>query len=160
MQSAITRDKLSALILLAASTAFGVLANDMGGIVDRPEAAASPSGRLFLAFALTGSLMAFLMLLSPDKGHYRSSAALRTSLQRLIGLGVLVTGYALTLEFLGFFIATSMFLALGYFLLGERRWGQVLMISVPVAALLELLIHGVFGVVITDPVLNLVDFVA
>lgn len=159
MQSAITRDKLSALILLAASTSFGVLANNMGGFFDRPDAA-SASGRLFLAFALTGSLLAFLMLLSPDKGRPMSGDAFRTVLQRLVGLGLLVVGYALTLEILGFLIATSLFLALGYLLLGERSWSLVLMTSIPIAVILEFLMYGVFGVVVADPFLHLVGVIA
>lgn len=159
MQSAITRDKLSALVLLAASTSFGVLANNMSGLVDQSEPATA-SGRLFLAFALAGSLIALLMLLSPDKNHQSSGSALFSTLQRLVGLGFLVVGYAFSLEILGFFIATSLFLALGYLLLGERRWLPVLMTSVPVAAILELLIYGVFGIAIADPLLRIVGFAA
>ena len=159
MQSAITRDKLSALILLAASTSFGVLANNLGGFFDRSDAASAP-GRLYLAFALTGSLLAFLMLLSPEKGLRFSGAAFRTSLQRLIGLSLLVICYALSLETLGFLIATSLFLALGYLLLGERRWALVLMTSIAIAAILQVLMYGVFGAVIADPLLHLVGVTA
>lgn len=159
MQSAISRDKLSALVLLAASTSFGVLANNMEGLVDQPEATTA-SSRLFLAFALAGSLIALLMLLSPDKKPRSSASAFLSTLQRLAGLGILVVGYALTLEILGFFVATSLFLALGYLLLGERRWLPVLMTSVPVAAVLELLIYGVFGIAIADPLLRIVGLTA
>ncbi len=159
MQQGISSDKLSALIMLAISTACGVLANNMGVLADQPEHGAA-SGKFFLAIALAGSLMAFLMLLSPGKGHHRSAAAYRSSLGRLAGLLILVMGYALTMEWLGFFIATSLFLALGYILFGERRWLPLLMTSVPVAALLEFLIHGVFGAALADPFLNLVGLVA
>lgn len=159
MQSAISRDKLSALVLLAASTSFGVLANNMNGLADQPEATMA-SGRLSLAFALAGSLIALLMLLSPDKERRSPGSAFFSTLQRLVGLAVLVVGYAFTLETLGFFVATSLFLALGYLLLGERRWWSVLMTSVPVAAILELLIYGVFGIAIADPLLRAIGIIA
>jgi putative tricarboxylic transport membrane protein len=159
MQSAITRDKLSALVLLAASISFGVLANNMNGLPDQPEASMA-SSRLFLAFALAGSLISLLMLLSPDKEHRSAKSGFFCNLQRLAGLLALVVAYALTLETLGFFIATSSFLALGYLLLGERRWGPVLMTSLPVAAILELLIYGVFGIAIADPLLRMIGLTA
>lgn len=156
MQSAITRDKLSALVLLAASTSFGVVANKMSGVAD----AASASGRLFLAFALAGSVIALLMLLTPDKTDRSSVSGFLSIMQRLAGLGVLVVGYALSLETLGFLIATSLFLAFGYLLLGERRWLPVLITSISVSAVLGLLIHGVFGITIADPLLRLAGLAA
>jgi putative tricarboxylic transport membrane protein len=160
MQSAITRDKMSALVLLAASTAFGVLANNMSGLANQPDAEAA-SAKLFLAFAVAGSLIALLMLLSPGKDdHHPSGPPLLSTLALLAGLGVLVAGYALTLETLGFLIATSLFLALGYLLLGERRWWPVLLTSVPVALVLEILIYGVFGIAFADPLLRVMGFSA
>ncbi len=158
MQSAITRDKLSALVLLAASTSFGVVANNMSGLVD-PDAA-SASGRLFLAFALAGGVIALLMLLTPDKADRSSAPGFLSIMQRLAGLGVLMVGYALTLETLGFLIATSLFLACGYLLLGERRWLPVLITSISVSAVLGLLIHGVFGITIADPLLRFAGLAA
>jgi len=159
MKSAITRDKLSALVLLAASTSFGVLSYNMNGLSDQPEATLA-SNRLLLAFALAGSLIALLMLLSPDKGYRSSKLSLFSNLQRLAGLLVLVVAYAFTMETLGFFIATSLFLALGYLLLGERRWLPVLMTSMPVAAILEIFIYGVFGIAIADPLLRMIGLTA
>ena len=159
MHSAVSRDKLSALVLLAASTSFGVVAHDMNGLADQPEAVMA-SEKLFLAFALAGSLIALLMLLSPGKQSQPSKHSLLSTLQLLAGLVVLVVGYALTQETLGFLIATSLFLAFGYLLLGERRWWPVLVTSVPVAAVLEILIAGVFGIALADPLLRFLGFSA
>lgn len=157
MQSAISRDKMSALVLLAASTSFGVLAHSTGGVADDADTAPA---RLLIAFAVAGSLIALLMLLSPDKDQPSSRGAFLATFQRLVGLGALVLGYALFLETLGFLIATSLFLALGYLLLGERRWLPMLMTSVPVAVILEILIYGVFGMAIADPLLSILGFAA
>ena len=159
MQSVDSREKLAVLILLAASTMFAVLANDFGATDEAAETGGT-SGRLLLAAALAGSLIAVLMLLSPGKNHRSLRTTLRESWPELVGLGVLVVGYALTLEPLGFFIATSLFLAIGSLLLGERRWWSVLLLSVPVAAALQLTLEGVFGLALNDPLLLALGLIA
>ena len=159
MQSVDHRDKLTVLILLAASTMFAVLANDFSsagdGTIKNPA-----SGRLLLAAALAGSLIAILMLLSPGKTHRSLGATLREFWPHLAGLSILVVGYALTLQPLGFFISTSLFLAIGSMLLGERRWWSLLLFSVPVAAALQFTLHGVFGLTINDPLLLALGLIA
>ena len=65
---------------------------------------------------------------------------------------MLVVGYALALGTLGFFLATSLFLAIGYLLLGGRRWEALLILAIPVAAALQLMMHGMFGV--PDPLMQ------
>ena len=159
MQSVDRRDKLTVLVLLAASTMLAVLSSDFGS----PDEAAirSPdSGRLLLAAALAGSLIAILMLLSPGKTHRSLGSTLREYWPHLAGLGILVIGYALTLQPLGFFIATSLFLAIGSMLLGERRWWSLLLFSLPVAAALELTLQGVFGLALNDPLMLALGLIA
>ena len=153
MQSADSRDKITVLILLAASTMIGVLAHGFGPATE-PLEAAKASSRLFTAVALAGSLIAILMLLSPGNSHRSLGATLRDFWPQLAGLALLVVGYALVLGLLGFFLATSAFLALGYLLLGGRRWEAVLILAVPVAAALQLMMHGMFGVAVADPLMQ------
>lgn len=158
MQSVESRDKLTVLILLAASTMFGVFARDL---VTTPEDATSPSGgKLLLAAAVAGSLIAVLMLLSPGKSHRSLRMALRTYWPQLGGLSFLVVGYALVLKPFGFFIATSLFLAAGLVLLGERRLGTLLLFSLPVAAALEFALKGVFGFALHDPMMQALGLIA
>lgn len=159
MQSVDSREKLTVLILLAASTMFAVLANDFGATGETAESSGA-SGRLLLAAALAGSLIAVLMLLSPGKSHRSLSTKLKESWPELVGLGALVIGYALILEPLGFFIATSLFLAIGSLLLGERRWWSLLLLSVPVAAALQLTLEGVFGLALNDPLMLTLGLIA
>ena len=159
MQGVDNREKVTVLVLLAASTILGVLANDIGPMTETAEPDAAP-GRLLLAAALAGSLIAVLMLLSPGKNHRSLSATLRDIWPQLAGLGALVFGYALTLEVLGFFLATSLFLATGSLLLGERRWWPVFLLAVPVTAGLQLTLHGVFGLTLTDPLLHAFGLIA
>jgi len=159
MQSVDSREKLTVLILLAASTMFGVLAVDFGPSVGE-AGRASPAGRLLLAASLAGSLIAVLMLLSPGKNHRSLRATLKAYWPQLAGLGTLVVMYALLLEPFGFFIATCLFLATGSLLLGERRWWSLLLLSVPAAAALGLTLEGVFGLALNDPFLQFLGWIA
>jgi putative tricarboxylic transport membrane protein len=159
MQSVDRRDKVTVLIMLAASTTLGVAAQDISQVAG-PAAADGASSRLLFAAALAGSLIAVLMLLSFDKDHRSLVAAIRADWPQLAGLGALALGYAALLEPLGFFFATSLFLAIGYLLLGERRWQAPLLLSAPVAAALEFLIYGVFGVAVADPALKALGVIA
>jgi len=158
VQSVDSREKLTVLVLLAASTMFAVLANDFSATAEAAESGGA-SGRLLLAAALACSLIAVLMLLSPGKSHRSLRATLKQSWPQLAGLVVLVIGYALVLEPLGFFIATSLFLAIGSMLLGERRWWSLLL-SLPVAAALLLTLYGVFGLALNDPLMLALGLIA
>ncbi|MEM7043304.1 MAG: tripartite tricarboxylate transporter TctB family protein [Pseudomonadota bacterium] len=153
MQSVDSREKTTALILLAASTIFGVLAYDFGSVAHSVDQE-TPSNRLLVAAALAGSLIAVLMLLSPGKARRSLRSTLRTFWPQLLGLGMLVVGYAVILQPLGFLVATSLFLAAGSLLLGERRWWLLLVVSVPVAAALGLALHGVLGLALNDPLMH------
>lgn len=161
MQSVDSREKLTVLVLLAASTMFGVVAGDFRPIAGVGEpAAVAASGRLSLAAALAGILIAVLMLLSPGKTHRSLRATVKDFWPQLAGLAALVIGYALTLETLGFFVATTLFLGLGSLLLGERRWWSLFALSLPVAAALEFTLHGVFGLAVTDPLMHALGLIA
>ena len=163
MQSVDRRDHITVLILLAASTMLGVLAQDVGTVAEptaSPAEGAAVRHRLFLAAALAGSLIAVLMLLSPGRSHRSLRRTLREFWPQLAGLALLVIGYALALGPLGFFLATSLFLTIGYVLLGGRHPGALLILALPVAAALELLMHGMFGVASGDPLLRALGVVS
>lgn len=158
MQSVDSREKITVLVLLAASTMFGVLADDVGSVGEGAEQG-SAANRLLFAAALAGSLIAVLMLLSPGKARRSLRATLRAFWPELLGLGALVIGYALTLEPLGFIIATSLFLMIGSWLLGERRW-QFLLLSIPLAVALGLALDRVFGLALDDPLMQAFGLIA
>ncbi len=150
MQSVQNRDKITILILLAVSTAFVVLAGDLGGAAVQ-SGVAGESGRLLIASGLACGLIAVLMLLSPGKSHRSLRATLRESWPTLAGLAGLAFGYALLLPTLGFFLATSAFIASGCLLLGERRWWPLVTLCLSTAAALQLIMHGMFGIQMADP---------
>ena len=158
MQSVVGREKITALVLLAASTMFGVLGNDFVSMGDGAEQG-GPTGRLLFAAALAGSLIAVLMLLSPGKAHRSLRATLREFWPQLLGLGVLVIGYALTLGPFGFVVATALFLISGSWLLGERRW-PFLLLAIPLAVALEFILEGAFGLALNDPLMQVFGLMA
>ena len=159
MQSVDSREKATALILLAASTIFGVLGSDIATVAEGAEQG-SDSGRLLVAAAFAGSLIAVLMLLSPGKDHRSLRVTLREVWPRLSGLAVLVVGYALALNVLGFFVATALFLGIGSALLGERRWGLLVAMSILAAFALELFLLGVFRLALHDPLVHVLGLMA
>lgn len=159
MQSVDSREKITALLLLAASTIIAMLARDFGAVTEGAEAGAAP-GRLLFAVAVAGSLIAVLMLLSPGKAHRSLRSTLRAFWPQLLGLAALVAGYALVLEPLGFLIATSLFLATGSALLGERRWWLLAVLSIAAAAALGLVLGGVFGLALHDPLMQGLGLIA
>jgi putative tricarboxylic transport membrane protein len=60
----------------------------------------------------------------------------------------LMVAYGLTVRPAGFLISTSLFLAIGFFILGERRWLVLLGVSVPLVVLFWLLMTQVLNVYI------------
>lgn len=159
MQSVERREKLTVLILLAASTMLAVQAQEFSPSGEAGEIGGS-SSRVLLAVALAGSLIAILMLLSPGKGHRSLYTTLRTFWPQLVGLGILIVAYAFALGLFGFFLATALFLAFGSFLLGERRWWSLLLLSPIAAAALQLTLLSVFGLALDDPFMHALGLIA
>jgi len=69
-------------------------------------------------------------------------------------LVVVMIVYGLTIRLVGFFLTTSLFLLSSYYLLGERRWTLMFMLSFPFVAIFMFLIHGLLDIYLTDPLLK------
>jgi putative tricarboxylic transport membrane protein len=151
----VNRDRLSALGFLAFSIAYGVLAYDIELYFVAPD---DPfTARTFpIALAWAGGLVALLMLVLPgtSKPAFSLAAIKAMDWPRLIALAVLMVAYGLTIKRIGFLVSTTVFLAIGYALLGERRWWLLLLASLPVAAGFQLALHGLLGIYIADPLLK------
>ena len=52
------------------------------------------------------------------------------------------------------FLTTSLFLLSSYYLLGERRWTLMFVLSFPFVAVFMFLIHGLLDIYLTDPILK------
>ncbi len=156
----ITRDRIAALLFLAFSIAYGLQAQTIelyfGAEADPLNARTFPT-----ALAWIGGAFALLLLVSPARAAEVSIAdLLALDWARLAALCVLMVGYGLTIQSVGFFVSTSVFLIAGYLLLGERRPMALLAGSLPVAAALQWILHGLLGIYIADPTLEAVGIIA
>jgi len=62
--------------------------------------------------------------------------------------------YGLTILKVGYFLTTSLFLAVSYFILGERRWIWMFLLSFPFVAIFMFLLHGLLNIYLRDPLLK------
>ncbi len=67
---------------------------------------------------------------------------------------VVMIAYGLTIRLVGFFLTTSLFLLSSYYLLGERRWTLMFVLSFFFVAVFMFLIHGLLDIYLTDPILK------
>jgi len=150
----LTKDRVFGLLFLALSIAYGVEAQGIelyfGSAGSDFTARTFPT---FLSFA--GGIVAFLMIIMPPaRGEDAGDGFDAKFLWGKTGLLCLVmVGYGLTIKSIGFLIATSAFLIVGYAILGERNIKVLLLASIPVVAAFQFLLHSVLGVYIYDPFL-------
>jgi putative tricarboxylic transport membrane protein len=111
-------ERLAALAILLFALAYFWLAF---GIKVPPSSDDSPfSARSFpLALGPIAAVLAFMLLLKPS--HNDEIGASRFKWGRAAGLVALMGGYALGINQLGFVVTSALFLAGGFFVLGERR---------------------------------------
>ena len=148
----ISRDRVSAFLLLVLSFAYFMAAREIELYPGSEDELIN--ARTFPRF-IGASAMAFslLIVVLPSGGgdtrvDWRQFDWIRTAL--LCGLMVL---YGLTIKTLGFFLSTSLFLAAGFLVLGERRIWALFLGAVPIAAGFEWLLDGMLGIYIEDPLL-------
>lgn len=149
-----TRDRISALFFLAVSLAYGFLAAD---IRVPPFAAQGVTART-LPYVLsgTGVVIALLMLVmrSKEAPPAPGSDAARGLFAewggfawgQVILLGVNMAAYGFLLTRVGFMLSTSLFLIVGYWILGERRGRILLLASVPVVIVFWFLLNQLLGI--------------
>ena len=130
-----TRDRASALVLLAVSVVYGWMAT---GIEMFPGAEADPFTPQTLpkALAVLGAVLAIALLITRPKDEgARSFASAFAGYQwgKVIQLMVAMLLYAFALVWLGFLLATVLFLAAGFWILGLRSLRTIVLGSVPLA---------------------------
>ena len=144
------------MLFLSLSLAYGWEASRIPLFI---TAGADISARtLPLGLAAAGVFCSLLFLILPDaeeddfvarlKGLDWSSAGL---------LFLLMFIYALVFNYLGFFLASFLFLNAGFFILGERRIFVMLAVSITLIVVFWLLLNYLLGVYI-DPGLFLLDW--
>lgn len=168
-----TKDRVSALVFLAFSIAYGVLATE---IPVPPFVSAEPftPRTLPLALSALGILLALAMLFTapsprrlaqaaaregaaqgsakdlPEEAETPPPAAVKFEWGKVLVLSLLMSAYGFTLKPLGFILATSLFLIGGYLVLGERRPWLLAAASLPLVVLFWALLTQVLGIYL-DP---------
>lgn len=141
----LTRDRIGALIMLAFSLGYGVLIFQIPLLPFQAEAAFT-ARTMPQALAVLGAVLSLALLIKPGDDAPLKLAGLQWKIAA--GLCVLMLFYGFTVRPLGFLISTTIFLAGGFLMLGERRWWLVLVASVPVVVFFWVLMTQFLGVFI------------
>ena len=149
----LTADRISALVFLAVSIAYGIGA---GSIELYPGSETEPfTARTFpLILAWAGGLLSFLLLIQPVGAGDPSLFRRDFDWTRVALLCALMLAYGATIKSVGFLVSTTIFLALGFLILGERRWLLIVVVSILVATSFQYILHGLLDIYITDPLLR------
>ena len=146
-------DRWIALILLGICLAYGYTAwftmdADLAPFMRRNPIWPSTFPKVLSIIGIGASL---IVLLGLEKGEpkigeidYRRLTEYKLG-QALLLLGLMVA-YALLLRPLGFLISTSLFLILGSFILGERKWFTMILVSVIATGIVWYLVDRVLGI--------------
>jgi putative tricarboxylic transport membrane protein len=136
--SRVSAERLAALALLAFSLGYFLLAFGIRVPVSSDD---SPLSARSLPFGLgvAGMALSFLLVVRPPGGANDVGVA-RFAWKRAAALLALMGLYAIAIPHLGFVVTSSLFLAGGFFVLGERRPHVLL----PVALATALSFWGAF----------------
>ncbi|MEM6382164.1 MAG: tripartite tricarboxylate transporter TctB family protein [Pseudomonadota bacterium] len=138
-----SRDRVGGLLLLVFFCAYGYLSTKITLLpFQLNQAFHARTAPQFLTFA--GVVLALVLVLKPgDKRPIDTTGMTFTRVAVLCGLMVF---YGLTVRTLGFIISTSIFLAGGFFIMGERRPLILVGASVPIVIGFWLLMTQVLDV--------------
>lgn len=145
------REKVGALIMLLFSLSYGYLATSIPLSFLAQREFFTPRTMPY-ALAVIGLILSFLVLVLPTvdpKGKH----SLREETQGMdwkpaILLVVLMVLYGLLMKWIGFVIASILFLIAGFRILGEKRIKRMLLAAIPLVLVLWVLMSMLLGVYI------------
>lgn len=145
------REKVGALIILLFSISYGLLATKIPLTFLAQQETFTPRTMPY-ALAVMGALLSFLILVLPTvdpkgkkslpeetRGFDWATAVLLTALMLI---------YGLAMKWLGFILASIVFLLIGFWILGERRVKLMLLTAIPLVCLLWAIMSLLLGVYI------------
>jgi putative tricarboxylic transport membrane protein len=158
-QPAAGTERVTAIVLLAASVAYTALAARLEeAFASRVFALGPRTFPLFVGAA--GIVLALtLAVMAPEAGgptpeRPRPGGALAGDWRRVLLLCALVLLYAAALPLLGFTLSTVAFLAASFRLLGERRPLALVVVPIAVAGSALATMRGLLGVYLPEPLLE------
>ncbi len=128
----ICKDHIGGLIFLLLSVAYGYYAGQIP-LLPGDEYEPFHAQTLPNVLSLMGGVLAIALLLTAERGEGSHLKLRGYDFALVAKLLVLVVLFALALEWVGFLLATIIFLIGGYWLLGERSVKTLLLASVPFA---------------------------
>jgi len=145
------REKVGALIMLLFSLAYGFLATRIPLTFLAQQEFFTPRTMPY-ALAVAGTALSFLILALPTSDP-KGRPSLQQETQGMawrpaILLILLMVLYGLTMKWLGFIIASILFLIAGFYILGERRIKRMLLAAIPLVVVLWALMSKLLGVYI------------
>jgi len=126
----LSRTRIGGLAFLLLSVAYGYSATSIA-LFPGEESEPFSARTLPYFLAALGSALSLLLLLGRDEDRVEENANADLDWRLAAGLLVLMIAYGLALEWLGFLVATTLFLIVGFWMLGERRPRILLAVSVP-----------------------------
>lgn len=136
----LTKDRIGGMVFLAFSLAYAYCTSL---IPDYPGSEFEPVTAKTFPYILSilGCIISFCLIIIPNQSSSNHNSQTQpfnwcTTLALLAAMAV----YGLILEWLGFIIATILFLITGYRLLGEKRLKILLLASIPVVILFWVLL--------------------
>jgi putative tricarboxylic transport membrane protein len=149
--SKMSREKAGALFFLLLSIGYGTLAFQIPLIFlsqgETFNARSMPYG-----LAATGVVLSLLILILPPVDA-KKATTFRQALSgldwlRAVYLIVLMVIYSLAISWIGFIVASIIFLMAGFYILGERNIKLILLASIPLVIVLWLLLSKILGMYI------------
>lgn len=127
----LSKTRVGGLAFLLLSLAYGYSATSIPLFPGEETEPFSARTLPYFLAALGCGLSLFLLLFGRDGDRADENAIAGMDWPLAASLLVLMVAYGLALEWLGFLVATTLFLIIGFRLLGERRPKILLAVSVP-----------------------------
>lgn len=128
----ICKDHIGGMTFLLLSVAYGYYAGQIP-LLPGDEYEPFTAQTVPNALAMLGGILSIALLVTADRGEGSGLKLRGYDFSLVAKLLALVVIFALALEWIGFLLATIVFLIGGYWLLGERRVKTLLVASVPFA---------------------------
>ena len=142
----LTKDRISGLFFLAISIAYGALAFDIRQMPFGASDVFTPRTLPF-GLALMGILISTAIVLRPSPSEKAAATPWASfAWHRVILLALDMLAYAFLITRIGFMASTTLFLIVGYLILGERRPWMLAVASLPVAIVFWLLLDQLLDI--------------
>ncbi|MCY0967112.1 tripartite tricarboxylate transporter TctB family protein [Parathalassolituus penaei] len=139
------RDHVGGLLFLLLSVLYGWFIQDIA-LLPGDDLEPFHARTLPTALAWIGGVLSVLLIVTAGPVSVRPENDGRWYIGLTAGLLLLVVVFGLVLKWLGFLVATILFLAGGFWLLGERRPRMIAAVAIPFSVILWLLLTQALGV--------------